>query len=228
MPDILLLHGAIGSKTQLEPLAQLLRDDFQVHMLNFSGHGGSPLPPLFSMPLFAADILKYVEAQSGKSFHVFGYSLGGYAALYLERHHPGTLRSIVTLATKFSWTSDIAEKESRLLDPGTIAQKIPAFAADLANRHAPQDWQEILQCTARMMIEMGNKPPLEEDDFSQLQVPTLLTLGDMDKMVSKEETVRVQNLLPNGFFKSYAGMPHPIEKIDLGVLAADIAAFCRS
>jgi esterase/lipase len=40
MKDILLLHGAIGAKDQLQPLADALKDRYIVHTLNFSGHGG--------------------------------------------------------------------------------------------------------------------------------------------------------------------------------------------
>lgn len=39
MQPLLLLHGAIGATDQLEPLAAELNSYYDVHMLNFPGHG---------------------------------------------------------------------------------------------------------------------------------------------------------------------------------------------
>lgn len=44
MQHLILLHGALGSKDQLQPLATALERHFQVHIFNFSGHGGRPFP----------------------------------------------------------------------------------------------------------------------------------------------------------------------------------------
>src|ERR1051326_9543575 len=87
-PALLLLHGAIGSKVQLEPLASLLGDKYSVHSMNFSGHGGEPLPEQFSIAGFANDVLSYLEGNNLPRVNIFGYSMGGYVALYLARHYP--------------------------------------------------------------------------------------------------------------------------------------------
>jgi esterase/lipase len=39
MQHLLLLHGAIGAKDQLQPLADELKDNYFIHTLNFSGYG---------------------------------------------------------------------------------------------------------------------------------------------------------------------------------------------
>jgi hypothetical protein len=44
MQPILLLHGAIGAKDQLFPLADELAFDHKVHLFNFAGHGGEKMP----------------------------------------------------------------------------------------------------------------------------------------------------------------------------------------
>ena len=40
MKNLLVLHGAIGSKSQFDSIASLLDNQFDIHLLNFSGHGG--------------------------------------------------------------------------------------------------------------------------------------------------------------------------------------------
>ena len=45
------------------------------------------------------------------------------------------IQKVFTLATKFEWTPDIAQKEIKMLDAAKIAEKIPAFAQLLEKRH---------------------------------------------------------------------------------------------
>ena len=62
MQHLLLLHGAIGAKDQLQLLADELSDYYIIHTLNFSGHGGEPFTAGdFSIPVFAEDVMAYLE-----------------------------------------------------------------------------------------------------------------------------------------------------------------------
>jgi len=223
--SIILLHGALGASVQLQKLADKLNTTFDVHLLNFSGHGGKPFEKDFNVAQFSNELKNYLDAFPQKQFCVFGYSMGGYVALYLESKYPGSISSIFTLATKFDWNPDSSAKEAAMLNPDKLLEKVPAFAAELEKRHAPDDWKTLLQKTARMMIEMGDNPLLNSNSFKQITIPVLLGRGDLDKMVSKEETMQVVNSLPDGFFKNYDNWQHPIEKVDIEMLAADIRQF---
>src|SRR5687767_6066719 len=109
MQKLLLLHGAIGSKEQLQPLAGLLKNEYEIHTLNFSGHGGTPLPEQFSIELFARDVVDYLDAKKLENINIFGYSMGGYVGLYLARYFPMRIGKVFTFATKFDWTPASAE-----------------------------------------------------------------------------------------------------------------------
>jgi len=225
--SIILLHGALGASVQLQKLADKLNTTFDVHLFNFSGHGGKPFENEFNIPHFAIELKAYIDSFPQKQFCVFGYSMGGYVALYLESKYPGSISSIFTLATKFDWNPDSSAKEAAMLNPEKLLEKVPTFAAELEKRHAPNDWKTLLQKTAEMMVEMGDNPPLNSNSFKQITIPVLLGRGDLDKMVSKEETMQVVNSLPNGFFKNYDNWQHPIEKVDIEMLAADIRQFLQ-
>jgi pimeloyl-ACP methyl ester carboxylesterase len=223
--SIILLHGALGASVQLQRLADNLNTTFDVHLLNFSGHGGKPFEKDFNVAQFANELKNYLDAFPQKQFCVFGYSMGGYVALYLESKYPRSISSIFTLATKFDWNPDSSAKEAAMLNPEKLLEKVPAFSAELEKRHAPNNWKTLLQKTAEMMVEMGDNPPLSSNSFKQITLPVLLGRGDLDKMVSKEETMQVVNSLPNGFFKNYDNWQHPIEKVDIEILAAEIRQF---
>ncbi len=141
---LLLLHGAIGAKNQLIPLSEKLSDNFIVHTINFAGHGGEPMPEYFSIEGFAKDVLNYLNKNNINRVTIFGYSMGGYIALYVAKHHPEKVNKIFTFATKFLWTPEIAQKEAKMLDPIKIEDKIPSFAQILAQRHSPNDWKVVV------------------------------------------------------------------------------------
>lgn len=225
MQHILLLHGAIGAKDQLTPLAEKLSNSFTVHTLSFSGHGGEALPDTFSMEVFANDVLRYLEQNNIPKISVFGYSMGGYVALYLAKHHPGKVEKIFTLATKFLWTPEIAAKETKMLDAEKIAEKIPVFAQALEKRHAPNDWKTVLQKTAAMMISLGANNPLQLNDYENIGHRVLIGIGDKDTMVTLEETIDVYRKLKNANFIVLPQTQHPIEKVNVERLANEIELF---
>ena len=145
---LLLLHGAIGSKQQLQELADILEDKYIVHTISFSAHGGTHISEEpFSIELFAEEVLNYLQENNIAQTTVFGYSMGGYVALYLAKYYPQKINKVITLATKFYWDEEIAAREIKMLDADLIQKKLPAFAQQLQQRHAPQDWKIVLEKT---------------------------------------------------------------------------------
>ena len=226
MQHLLLLHGAIGARDQLEPLANKLNDSYHVHTVNFSGHGGTRLPATpFSISLFADDVIEYMRRMNIKRANIFGYSMGGYVGMYLAKHNPGIVTKLITLATKFFWDESIAEKEMKMLNPETILKKIPAFAEQLEKRHHPDDWKIVLERTNEMLFSLGRHNSLRAEDYEAIQIPCLLLLGDNDKMITLDETTAVQKALRNAQFRLLPAVPHPIEQVDINLLSELIKKF---
>jgi pimeloyl-ACP methyl ester carboxylesterase len=225
MEHLLLLHGAVGAKDQLEPLAITLGERFHVYTLNFSGHGGEPFAGDFSIPRFAGEVAAHCSAHEVTKVSIFGYSMGGYVGLYLAKQNPGLIKKIVTLGTKFQWTEEIAAREVKMLNPGTIEEKVPAFAAQLKKRHTPNDWKEVLEKTKDMLLGLGRQNVLTPEDYATIQTPSLLLWGEKDKMVTLEETKAVQEALPVGRFHAMPATPHPIEQVDKEQLSKIIVEF---
>ncbi len=225
MTHLLLLHGAIGAQDQFAPLEEKLQRRFIVHSLNFSGHGGAPHYGDFSIAGFAGDVLRYLSANDIATIDIFGYSMGGYVALYLAKHHPEKVGKVFTLATKFDWSPEIAAREIKMLDADKIAEKIPAFAKLLEMRHRSSDWKVVLKKTADMMVAMGSDNPLRLDDFQNIGHNVRIGIGDRDAMVTFDETLAVYRALPNADFIVLPDTPHPLEKVSLDRLAHEIETF---
>lgn len=226
MQPLLLLHGAIGAKDQLETLKKSLSADYKVYSLSFSGHGGEGLPEeSFSIKLFADNVLRFMQMEGLEKASIFGYSMGGYVGMYLAKHHPDKVGKIVTLATKFHWTEDIAGKEMQMLDAEKIEAKVPAFAKALQERHAPIEWKTVLKRTAEMLQGLGLNNTLKIEDYTTIQAPALILLGDKDKMVTLPETVDVYKALPNAHMGMLPNTHHPIEQVDPQMLSFFIRTF---
>jgi pimeloyl-ACP methyl ester carboxylesterase len=220
MNKILLLHGALGAEKQLQPLRDILADTFEVHSLSFSGHGGRAFGAHFGIEAFAEDVAGYLHEKNLRQVPIFGYSMGGYVALWLAATQPELVGAITCLGTKFDWSPESAAQEVKKLNPEKIEEKIPAFARILEHRHAPVDWKVLLHKTKDMMLGLGNRPLLTPEVLHTIRQHTVIALGDLDDMADKAFSEKVAQWLPNADFVPLENTPHPIEKVSLEVLAA--------
>lgn len=228
-PPLLLLHGALASAQQLKPLARALSPAFDVHPLTFGGHGGRPLVAAeFSMAQFAAEIQRYLKEKSLPPVHVFGYSMGGYAALVAALAAPARFASITTLGTKFDWTPATAAAETRFLDAEKMQAKVPQFAAQLESLHAPTPLPELLAATATMMRELGAAPLLTPENLAALDLPVQILVGELDQTAGVDASRRFAGYLPRATFEVVMNTPHPLEKMNPDGLARRVARFAQA
>jgi pimeloyl-ACP methyl ester carboxylesterase len=213
---LLLLHGALGAKTQFDPWLSELSDQFDLHTLDFEGHGSQPFADRpFAIAHFAENVEAYIAQHGLVKPDVFGYSMGGYVALWLAARKPDVLGRIFTFATKLDWHPAGAAREVKMLDVGSILEKVPKFAQALETRHYGNDWKQHLALTAEMMIALGNAPALLQEDISRVVNAVRMGIGDRDTMVTLEETIAAYRVLPNGQLLVMPNTPHPIEKMDV-------------
>jgi len=228
MEHLLLLHGALGAKDQFEPLVEQLKNDFIIHPLNFSAHGGEAIPgSALSIEMYAKDVLHYMSTHNIEQANIFGYSMGGYVGMYMAKYFAGKLVKLITLASKFHWDEVIAAREIKMLDAAAIELKVPAFAQQLAIRHAPNDWKLLLQKTAEMMKNLGSNNILKPEDYTTIAAPSLIMLGDRDKMVTLDETVTIYKKLPHVQMAVLPNTPHPLEQVNIDLLSYMIKQFLR-
>ncbi|MBL0308834.1 MAG: alpha/beta hydrolase [Bacteroidetes bacterium] len=225
MKELLLLHGALGSKDQFAELESDLSALYHTHSINFSGHGkASSHHHAFTIQNFSHEVLDWMNERYIQSMDIFGYSMGGYVALWLARFYPERVNRILTLGTKLKWSAEEAEKEIKMLNPEVVVEKVPSFAKDLAERHGEHEWKSMMSKTALLMKDLAHTH-LDDQDFIKIACPVLLGLGEKDKMVTLEETDYVHRLLKNSELKLYPGVGHPIEQVPLTLLEQEIKSF---
>ena len=220
-PLLLLLHGALGSEVQLQPLAEHFSDR-EVSNVRLHGHGGDPVPAEGFQMATWLEQLTSILAKRSEPVDVFGYSMGGYLAVALARNHPHKIRRIVTYGTKWTWSPEIAAREVRYLDPEVIREKVPQLASRLATYHGEDHWPEVVQATATLLTQLGESPLLGPEEVTSVAVPVTVCRGERDRMVTEAESLETAERLPHGFFVQLARQPHPIEQVDLHELQAAI------
>lgn len=224
---ILLLHGALGSASSLNPLKEILEEDFEVFTYTFQGHGGSEMPiEDFSISNFANEVLVFLEENSLHKIILFGYSMGGYVGLYLAKHFPEKVEKLYTLATKLNWTIEGSIKEASMLNPIKIKEKVPKYALALEQLHG-SNWEILMGKTATIMLNLGKNPAISESDYEEISVPVLISVGDKDAMVSIEESIFAFRKIPNCEFYVMPNTIHPIEKVDVNQVAHQIKVFAK-
>jgi pimeloyl-ACP methyl ester carboxylesterase len=225
MDPVLLLHGALGSQSQLSSLKTNLEvSGRKVYSLNFSGHGGQPFRETFGIETFSEDTRSFLQKNQILKVDIFGYSMGGYVAFWLAKTHPHLVGKIITLGTKFDWSPESAAREVKKLDPDKIQEKVPAFARILEHRHSPNDWKYLLNKTAAMMTDLGSRPLLTTGILNTVNHSVSILLGDQDEMADRNFSEEVAAILPQGHFQLLENTPHPIEKVDLTLLCKLINA----
>lgn len=228
-PQLLLLHGALGSAQSFEALEKLLAPQFEVKTLNFPGHGGEKIPQEGINPQLLVDSVNHFIAQAFKpeGVYIFGYSMGGYVALQAALGGDAQIAGIITLATKMQWSPEIAENEKRMLNPDAILEKVPQFAAELEKRHAPENWKLLMQNVADYLGILGQNNYLNSATLSALNIPVKFMIGDRDKMVSLDETTQAYKAVKSSSMAVLPNTQHPIEKADIHRLFFEITDFIR-
>jgi len=226
---LLLLHGALASAAQLKPLAREMSAFYDVHTMEFSGHGGRPLVASeFTMAGFVRELLAFLHDKKLPAVHVFGYSMGGYAALAAAVKAPEQFRSITTLGTKFDWSPATAALETRFLDAKKMREKVPQFVEQLELLHAPTPLSELLAATAVLMRGLGDVPLLTPEKLSTLEVPVQVLVGELDKTAGVDASRHFVDYMPRALFEIIMNTPHPLEKVNPDLLAARIIRFITS
>ncbi|HEU4996546.1 MAG TPA: alpha/beta hydrolase [Gemmatimonadaceae bacterium] len=216
-PDVILLHGALGASSQLDALADELRPPFRIHQIDFEGHANAPSAGRpFRIEHFAENVIARMDTERISSARFFGYSMGGYVALYLALHRPDLVECVATLGTRFRWDRETAEREAARLDPGAIRAKVPRFADALAARHERAGgWEGVLAQTADLLRHLGQAPLLTDATLARIRQPVRIIVGDRDNTVSVDESTSVARALSNGSVTVLPDTPHPIEQVEV-------------
>ena len=238
-PPVVLLHGLTGSGACWTPLARALENDFDVVMPDSRGHGSSA-PPAggYRYEGLAADVVGMMDALGLGAPVLLGHSMGGMTAAVVASRSPRRLLGLILVDPTFLdperqrevFESDAAEQHRR-----TLGRSTEDLSAELRRRH-PHRSPEIIDLVARARLGTDSRafdiltPP--NPDYRQLilrlTVPTLLVIGGVGGVVSREVAAGLAQLNPRLKVEQIAGAGHGIPHDEPDRLAAVVRAFLGS
>lgn len=222
IPSLILLHGSRGSTQELIPFAQHMVAHCNPILPNLLGHGGRPIPDQFSVHDMALDILQQMDTHGIESTYLFGYSFGGYIALYLAKHAPERILGICTLATKFLFDKHTVDLFTHLSSVDRIRSQQKEI---MDQRHPGQNWDHLVRGLAVLYQNLGQTPELTEADLRSINVPSLIISANEDQLVPWSESLKLAYSLPHGQGFTFAGKAHPIDIIPVPFLAGVITTW---
>lgn len=213
--SLILLHAELGTKEDLDPLKDLLKDQLDVHTFTFSGHGNMPAADEFRVDQFAHELDQYIVKNNLEAPYVFGHGLGGYVALYHKANFDDSrIKKIYTYGTKFNWSESSVAKELPLLNPDLVMEKFPQVMALLKRKHGDK-WRWVLQSMAHLLQNLEKQDEITNEDLSDINIPVTLMLGDQDRVISTEETQTAKNHLRLADIQIIAHSKHEIERANI-------------
>jgi pimeloyl-ACP methyl ester carboxylesterase len=223
--NVLLLHGALGTRQQLGLLSDVL-PGVRTRAIEFRGHGERTIPDEgLSMDVFLCDIQDALDEAGWSEAHLFGYSMGGYAALMYAGRFPDRVSSVVTLGTKLKWDREGLDRELRFLDPQKMKEKVPHFAMDLLTQHGPERWEDLVHATAKLITGLHEQPPLMKGTMEKITCPVMLCVGDRDRTAVPEHTLEAGRWMPHGSTLVLPNTQHPFDHADLNALVNHLLTF---
>jgi pimeloyl-ACP methyl ester carboxylesterase len=225
MESLILLHGALGSSKQFDFILPKLNDYFDVHRLNFEGHGeAGPTDSPFRISYFLENVLGYMDEHSIGQANIFGYSMGGYVALTLAKDHPERVNAVATLGTILQWNEEVAERECKYLHPEKMKEKVPHFIGKLKEHHL-SGWERVVNSTRDMLEYLGVHPSIEVDEWKQIDCPIRFHIGDSDTTAGLDQTVAVYRKTNQSELLVLPKTGHPINEVDRDLMGHSLKQF---
>ncbi len=203
--SLVLLHGGLGSVRDWEHLIPDLAKDYHVVAIDVRGHGHSTNPSgNLSYPLIASDLVRAIEVLGLDRPLVAGWSDGGQHVLQLGSQYPQIARALVVGAADFQTSPETRQwvreffgmNEQGEVDLAILDKMLGESSERFHAKHPGGDrqWQILARQTAHLWLDYRG---LTEAEYRQIDVPTLIMVGDRDDDVPVEDAVSMYRIIQN-------------------------------
>lgn len=207
MDNLVLIHGALGNAKEFNEISSFLAKKYNVIIYEIPHHGEQKDASIsFTIDALTQDLETFIEKIG--SCYIYGFSLGGYVALSAAQNGNRNILGVITQGTKLDWSPASAEKETKSLDLDFLKTKAKSFYDYLINLHGFY-LPELLEKTASFMLDLGNSPCLNEKSVKSITCQVRMIRGGKDKMVSKEESLRICDSIDNSYYFEIPSFIHP-------------------
>ena len=203
---LVVLHGAYMDIPSMGEIIPRLAQTHRVYALEFQGHGRtSDIDRPITYQNLADDVAAFMDAVGLEQADVFGYSMGGQAALQLAIRHPVRVKKLVAASVAYDlrgWQPVYTAFIPQMSVEGFL--QMPFFKEQA-------DRKPGFPALIEKLIQLEKEPMAWEAEAKQLTMPVLLIAGDAD-VSTLEHNTALFKLLGGGVMGDM-GKPLPASRL---------------
>jgi pimeloyl-ACP methyl ester carboxylesterase len=201
-PPLILIHGAGGTYLTWHPYLRRLHNE-TVYALDLPGHGESQGAGRQSITEYAEDILHFLDRLNIQKAVLAGISMGSAIALTAALTYPERITALALLGGggKMRVANAVLETAA---NPHTFEAAVNMINAGCFSEHAAP---ELVNLSKQHMLKLSPSVLLGDfqacnqfnvmDRLSQINIPTLIFCGTLDKMMPPKFSESLHDGLPN-------------------------------
>ena len=202
---LVVLHGAFMTIGAMGAFVPMLAETRQVVAMELQGHGHTAdIDRPLSYEQMADDVAGLVRHLGVERADVFGYSMGGGAALQLAMRHPGLVRKLVVAAAS-STSNGVYPEVWEGIEQITPEHFAGSPWKEEYDRVAPNPaaFPTLVEKMKQLDLQPFTWPP---EEIRAISAPTMVVIGDSDG-TTPEHAVELFRLRGGGVFGDLAGLP---------------------
>src|SRR5687767_14900887 len=220
---LVVLHGAYMNIPSMGGIIPRLARTHKVYAVELQGHGRTTdIDRPITYANLADDVAAFMDSVGVQKADVFGYSMGGQAALQLAIRHPAKVNKVVAASVAYDlkgwqpvYTEAIPQMTVEMITAMPFAKEYPKLAAN------PNGFPEL----ARKLIALEKEPMAWEAAVKALKTPVLIIAGDAD-VATLEHSVAMFRLLGGGVMGDM-GKPLPPSRLAIMPATAHTAVISQ-
>jgi pimeloyl-ACP methyl ester carboxylesterase len=236
---LLLHHGYTASRVNWEPAAAMLRNRYQVILMECRGTGDSEhTADGYSLDQYAADVIGMADHLGLERFSFAGHSMGGGIGYVLALEYPQRIERLILMASVPADGYPLPSKEVRdfLIDRRRRGDRASYMEEYIATRFRPEietdAWfnsriDHILAASEGHYVQGAESfAQLRVGDrLIDLDVPTLILAGAVDSLLAAN--LADFSRLPNATLQVFSRAGHEVAVHEPEGVAAAIDGFMR-
>jgi pimeloyl-ACP methyl ester carboxylesterase len=232
---VLMLHGWGRSLDSLLPLAELLAEVADVHLIDLPGFGGSGMPDgVWGTKEYAEIIRRYLEGQNLTHVALLGHSFGGKVSIKFAEKYPERVERLILIDSSGLKPIKSFKKKLHFLMI-SVLRRCARLIEKYAGLEVYKNWF-IPRFASADYLSAG---PLKETfvkvvnedlaaSVAKISAPTLLLWGEEDTETPLEMAHRLKGLLRNASLVVLPGKGHyPFEGSGAHLCAHYIGSFLK-
>ena len=215
-PPLIILHGLFGTLDNWKTIAGILKEDYQVILVDLRNHGRSFWSDDFDYQILSDDVFALMDHLELTRAHLLGHSMGGKVVLQMANNHPNRVIKAICVDIGFKSYSP----SHNLIFDNILRMK----PSEISSRKEAEDQLSegikdrsirlfLLKSLARakdggfkwktnfIALHINYMRILEEVDISNISAPILWIRGSRSSYISERDKEEISLKVPQAQFQ---------------------------